>query len=197
MRKIITGIINLDINNIKSVCKATEIYSNCYVINDYRDFKKNTDCLILPGNGFFYEGAKNLKNKNLFDIIQKFALDKKKIIGICLGMHLLMENSEESPNIEGLGVIEGSVNKITNSKYKLPLLGWYDTKFKDNFFDQINLYYNNQFACNPRIKDLIIGNIGGDIPSIIKKDYIFGLQFHPEKSSNNGLKILEKILTKY
>ena len=68
---------------------------------------------------------------------------------------------------------------------------------KDNFFDQINLYYNNQFACNPRIKDLIIGNIGDDIPSIIKKDYIFGLQFHPEKSSDNGLKILEKILTKY
>jgi glutamine amidotransferase len=197
MRKIITGIINLDINNIKSVFKATEIFSKCYVINDYRDFKKNTDCLILPGNGFFYEGAKNLKNKNLFDLIQKFALDKKKIIGICLGMHLLMENSEESPNIEGLGIIEGSVNKITNSQYKLPLLGWYDTKFKDNFFDQINLYYNNQFACNPRIKDLIIGNIGDDIPSIIKKDYIFGLQFHPEKSSDNGLKILEKILTKY
>ena len=58
MRKIITGIINLDINNIKSVFKATEIFSKCYVINDYRDFKKNTDCLILPGNGFFYEGAK-------------------------------------------------------------------------------------------------------------------------------------------
>ena len=196
MRKIITGIINLDINNIKSVFKATEIFSECYILNDYRDFKKNTDCLILPGNGFFYEGAKNLKNKNLFDIVKKFALDKKKIIGICLGMHLLMESSEESSNIEGLGIIEGSVNKITNDKYKLPLIGWYETKFNDNFYNQTNLYYNNQFACNPKMKDLIIANIERDIPSVIKKDNVFGLQFHPEKSSDNGLKILEKILKK-
>ena len=108
-----------------------------------------------------------------------------------------MESSEESPNIEGLGIIEGSVNKITNNKYKLPLLGWYETKFEDNFFNQTNLYYNNQFVCNPRIKDLIIANIESDIPSIIKKDNVFGLQFHPEKSSDNGLKILEKIFKKY
>lgn len=197
MSQSITGIINLNINNIKSVYNASSKFSKCYIINDYKDFKKNTECLIIPGNGFFYEGIKNLRNKNLFEIIQDFAFNKKKLIGICLGMQLFMDNSQESENIDGLGIIEGSVNKITNQNYKLPLLGWYNTKFKNNFFSDVNLYFNNKFVCNPTNKDTIIGYIENDIPAFIRKDNIFGIQFHPEKSSEDGLKFLEMILSKF
>ena len=197
MSKLITGIINLDINNIKSVYNASSKFSQCYIINDYKDFKQNTECLIIPGNGFFSEGIKNIKNKNLFEIIQKFAFDNKKIIGICLGMQLFMDKSEESTNINGLGIIKGSVNKITNKKYKLPLLGWYNTKFKNNFFNNVNLYFNNQFVCNPDNREVIIGYIENDIPAFIRQNNIFGTQFHPEKSAEDGLKFLEILLKKY
>ena len=194
MSKSVTGIIDLKINNIKSVLNASNLFSETYIINESKDFKKKTDNLILPGNGFFKEGVEKLKSKKLFSLIQNLADKEIKIIGICLGMQLLMDKSEESLNIKGLGIVKGDVNLIDNKKFKVPLLGWYETKFKEGIYRNSNLYFNNKFICNPKNKNIIHGYINNDLTAYFNDKNIYGLQFHPEKSSQQGLKILEKII---
>jgi len=185
-------ILDLEINNIKSVKSALDKFSKTKIIT-HQDQFTDADVLILPGNGSFKKGMEEVKKRGFEEIIKDYFYKKKKIISICLGLQLMMRESEEAKNIKGLNLIEGSVVKINDSSIKLPLLGWYDVSFKDDFYEDKSYFFNNNYMVNPINKDLIIGK-SNRISSFVKKNNFYGFQFHPEKSGKRGIELLKKTL---
>ena len=104
------SILDLEINNIKSIYNATKLFGNVNIVKNYKDLKKS-DIIILPGNGSFESGIKALRTKYLIDVINDYFHQNKKIIGICLGLQLLMTSSEEGGLCDGLNLIKGKVIK--------------------------------------------------------------------------------------
>lgn len=190
------GILNLEINNIKNIYAALKILGNAYIINNVNEYKSGTDLLVLPGNGKFEHGMKNIKLKKFDFLIKEISSNNKKILGICLGMQLMMNSSEESEKIEGLGIIDGSVKLISKDLAKIPLLGWYDVNFKDQTFKNNAFFFNNKYMVVPKDESLIIGKIEDKLPAVFYKKNIYGIQFHPEKSSKHGLEFLKLIIEK-
>jgi glutamine amidotransferase len=193
------SILNLKINNLKSLNFFFKQFGEVEFIDDYTSNISDSNVLIIPGNGSFKAGMETIKKNNLTETIFEFEQKNKKIIGICLGMQLLFNESDENKNIEGLKLINGTVKKISSEIYKLPLLGWYELQKNVNpNLSNKTFFFNNNYSVFSIDKTLEIGHINNQnnskICAIVKKNNIFGLQFHPEKSSNNGKKIIEIIL---
>ena len=192
MKKI--GILNLGINNIKSITNACKLIGKTIIINSHKDFNSDIEVLVLPGNGHFSVGMQSIKDLKFDQIINEFFKKKKKIIGICLGLQLLMNKSDEANNIKGLSLIDGEVKKIDPKKIKIPLLGWYTVNFDSEDIENKEFFFNNSYMVNLVNKDLIVGKIGNLVPAYIVQGNISGFQFHPEKSSHNGLELLKKVI---
>tara|TARA_Y100000816_G_scaffold230324_1_gene175510 strand:- start:1838 stop:2464 length:627 start_codon:yes stop_codon:yes gene_type:complete len=195
------GIINLKLNNIFSICQLFHFFnSKITIIDEYVNLKK-FDIIILPGDGAFKEGMKKLKNTNLKDQIISFSsLPKKKILGICLGMQLLLETSSEFGLSKGLGLIKGKVDKLPNNYALVPNIGWRKLKSKNKLFNKFNnkyFYFSHSFYAKPSKLSVVSSYIDfGNkkiCTSLIDKN-IFGIQFHPEKSHMDGIKLVKKIL---
>lgn len=202
MKKKFIGILDLNCNNIQSINESCKkIGYKTFVIKKNKDFKKNFSILVMPGVGSFLHAMKYIR-KNKIDIeIKKFIENKKnKIIGICLGMQLLFEESSEFGETKGIGLIKGNVKKLPTNK--VPVIGWNKIKFKKNKYDlkkfeQQFFYFVHSYYC----KSNEIFDFEGKSQSenfeylgCFKKENIFGLQFHPEKSHLPGLKLLNKVL---
>ena len=187
-------VLNLEINNIKSICSALRLIGDVVIVKKFtRKFKVNdSDIIVVPGNGSFDYGIKMLRKKN-FDIFLKEYFGKNKIIGICLGMQIMCTSSEEGKE-KGLGLINLKVKKIPEKKIKLPLLGWYDVKFRDNYFKTKSFYFNNNY-CYEKKKSLTLGFLE-KVPVLIKFKNFYGFQFHPEKSGINGINLLRDMINK-
>lgn len=193
------SILNLKINNLKSLNFFFNQFGKVEFVDDHTSNISDSNVLIIPGNGSFKAGMETIKKNNLTETIFEFKQKNKKIIGICLGMQLLFNDSDENKNIEGLKLINGTVKKISSEIYKLPLLGWYELQKNGNpNLSNKTFFFNNNYSVFSIDKTLEIGHINNQnkskICAIVKKNNIFGLQFHPEKSSNNGKKIIEMIL---
>ena len=191
------GILDLGLNNLKSLVSFFKQFGEVSLINSCKDDISKFNTLILPGNGKFKSGMEIIKKK-FEKIILNFISNKKTLIGICLGMQLFFDKSEEDKNCKGLSLIKGEVKKINSSIYKLPLLGWYDINFKyDKKLLKHSFYFNNNYSVFSDDKNIEYGyienNKNQNICAIIKKNSIYGLQFHPEKSSYNGKIIMDKI----
>ena len=184
-------VLNLEINNIKSICGALKLIGDVLSIKKFtKKFKVNdSDVIVIPGNGSFDHGIEMVRKKN-FDILLKEHFGKNKIIGICLGMQIMCTSSEEGKE-KGLGLINLHVKKISEKKIKLPLLGWYDVKFKDNYFKTKSFYFNNNY-CYETKASITLGFLE-KIPSMIKFKNFYGFQFHPEKSGANGINLLKTV----
>ena len=187
-----TIILNLGINNIKSIKNASEKICNTKIINDKSEFI-DCDRIILPGNGSFQKGMEEIMKRGFDKIIKDFFKRKKKIIGICLGLQLMMKKSEESINTSGLSLINGKVIKINDTNLRLPLLGWYDVIFKNNMFQNKSYFFNNNYIVDVEDKNLSIGKLN-NLSAFIKKDNFYGFQFHPEKSGKHGIELLKKTI---
>ena len=187
-----TIILNLGINNIKSIKNASERICDTKVINDKSEFI-DCDKIILPGNGSFQKGMEEIMKRGFDIIIKDFFKRKKKIIGICLGLQLMMKNSEEADNTNGLGLIDGNVLKIKNPNLRLPLLGWYDVDFKSNIFENKSYFFNNNYIVDVKDKNLLFGKLD-NLSAFIKKDNFYGFQFHPEKSGKHGIELLKQTI---
>ena len=187
-----TIILNLGINNIKSIKNASEKICNTKIINDKSEFI-DCDRIILPGNGSFKKGMEEIMKRGFDKIIKDFFKRKKKIIGICLGLQLMMKKSEESINTSGLSLINGKVIKINDTNLRLPLLGWYDVIFKNNMFQNKSYFFNNNYIVDVEDKNLSIGKLN-NLSAFIKKDNFYGFQFHPEKSGKHGIELLKKTI---
>jgi glutamine amidotransferase len=209
MDKISVGIIDYGIGNIKSIINAIEEIGATPILTSKEKEILSLDTLILPGVGAFKMGMENLRIKKLIDPIYKFVEMKKPFLGICLGMQMLLDESEEFELTKGLGLIQGRVNKIyinDNPKVKLPHVGWNtieinNNKTKDNIFVDIktksDVYFVHSYIANPIHKENILTITEYEgltfCSSIVNKN-VFGFQFHPEKSGATGLKILNNFI---
>ena len=202
------SIINYGMNNLYSVQNACYNEKINSIITDDHDKILNSKIAILPGVGAFKEAIYNIKKKKLDKTILNFINSGKPFFGICLGMQLLFNESEEFGSTKGLGVFEGKVIKFKSNKIKniiVPHVGWnkitfnennYKSSVMKNNFDNDFMYFVHSFHVLPEIKDvqLTSTNYGGiNFCSAIKKDNITAFQFHPEKSGIAGKKIFKEI----
>lgn len=192
-------IIDYNVGNTYSVANAISRlgYRKLKISNSEADIK-NADALILPGVGAFDEAISNLKAFNLVDLLSDQVLVKKKhLLGICVGMQLLATSSTENGFYEGLNFIPGQVVKLElPQNLPVPHVGWNDLKVEsesDLFLktgNGSNFYFDHSyhFECDKRYQ-LTTCNYGIDVVAAVNKENIFGVQFHPEKSQSNGLKL--------
>ncbi len=200
-----TGIINYGLGNLGSLNRIIlNMGFNVKIINSPLEIL-NLDRIILPGVGSFNAAMKLLKKGNWIEPLSEYALIKKKnFFGICLGMQLLSSSSSEHEKTLGLNFIEGEVINLKqlNCRERVPHMGWNSVNFKsdskiikdiENFTD---FYFVHSYAFKPKDKRLIVATTKYEVEfcSIINKENIFGTQFHPEKSSKSGRKILENFL---
>lgn len=195
------GIINYGVGNLKSVKNSLDYLGipNSIVENPLE--LRNFDKLILPGVGAFGAAMEKLNKLGFAVKIKAFAKQSKSILGICLGMQLLFEESFEYGHHKGLGLIKGQVLpfKAKVKNLPIPLIGWNNitknntSPFLKNVDDNSCFYFVHSFYCEPNKKSVIIAsaNYGLDFPAIIHENNIFGCQFHPEKSQSAGLQILK------
>ena len=194
------AVIDYDAGNIMSVCKALDFLGEKYVFTRDRDVILSADKAILPGVGAFGDAVSNLKNYGLVDVIKEFVKSGKPFLGICLGMQLIFEESEESPGVEGLSLLKGKCLKIPADKgLKVPQIGWNSLSFpkKSKLFNGVADGAFVYFVHSYYIKADDFSDVaatceyGVNVHAAVEKDNIFGCQFHPEKSSETGLKILK------
>jgi len=194
-------IIDYGAGNLFSVKKALEYFNADVQISDNGKIILKSDGIILPGVGAFGAGIKLLEKKNLKDSIAEAVRRRVPLLGVCLGLQLLFEESEESPGMNGLGIIKGRVKRLPDG-LPLPHIGWNEVHIvketpilkgikRDNFFYFVHSYY-----AEPYQEDSIYGitDYGIEFPSVISQDRIFAVQFHPEKSGSEGLKIYKNFL---
>ncbi len=194
-------IIDYGAGNLFSVRKAIEYFDIDVVISDNPEDILKAEGLILPGVGAFGWGMKLLEEKRLCESIREAVNKGIPLLGVCLGLQLLFEESEESPDVSGLGFIRGRVKRLPND-LPLPHIGWNQVKIiKDTpIFKGINqnsfFYFVHSYYGEPLDRDSVYGitEYGIEFPSVICKENIFAVQFHPEKSSSEGLKIYRNFL---
>ena len=206
------AVIDYGSGNLKSAAKALEAAANNINLDSKiivtSDPKIIKECkkIILPGQGSFrdcYLGIKKIVG--LEDALNEFVLVKKRpIFGICVGMQLFGDIGYETQETRGFGWINGEVRKINNinKTLKLPHMGWNQIELKKDFVlfsnlkNKSHMYFVHSYELITKEKDCIVAttNYGNSITVAVAKENIFGTQFHPEKSQNNGLKILENFL---
>ncbi len=199
------AIVDYNMGNLASVKNAfAKLGETAVVESDPAKFKEY-DKLILPGVGAFGDAMEHLRERNMIDALKEYANSGKYMLGICLGMQLLFESSEEFGFHEGLGLIKGSVTAFDTSKFseplKVPHMGWNRMFTKnhplfENLDEEHYLYFVHTYHVNCTNEEDIIGrtNYGYDFTSAVAHNNVMGIQPHPEKSHENGLKILENFI---
>ena len=198
-------IVDYGMGNVQSVKNALEFLGYEALISRKEEDIRNAEKLILPGVGAFIDGMKNLEIFNLKEILYDEVINKKKpLLGICLGMQLLAQDSEEGGYYKGLGWIYGNVKqlKIKLKESKIPHVGWNNIKIQredallKGIPDDSDFYFIHSYHVVPIDKTMITStcDYGAEFVSTMSKDNIFATQFHPEKSQDKGLKILENFM---
>ena len=198
------AIIDYGMGNIHSVQKALESMGAKTVVTNKPADIKACDKAVLPGVGAFDDAMQELKKQNLISTLTEHIKNKKIFLGICLGMQLLFESSEEARESKGLGILKGTVNKFENKdNLKVPHMGWNQLKVKNtscpllkDIPDNSYVYFCHSYYPKPQDERIIAAttDYGVDFTSILWQDNIYGAQFHPEKSQETGLKILRNFV---
>lgn len=196
------SILNYEVGNLMSLKRAFDyIGVRSRITSKKKDIMSSTH-LILPGVGSFGNAIKILKSKKLDRIIYEYVKTNKPILGICLGMQLLFDKSDEFGKHDGLGIIEGEVKKISIRKISTPIIGWHKINFIKNHIhtfskkgtNKQDFYFLHSYQCIPIDKRYILADYKLDkknnVAAVIRKKNIYGCQFHPEKSSMQGINFL-------
>jgi len=199
------AIVDYNMGNLASVQNAfAKLGEETVVENNPLKFK-DYDKLILPGVGAFGDAMEHLKERNMIEALREYAASGKYMLGICLGMQLLFESSEEFGEHEGLGIIKGHVKAFEKAKFseplKVPHMGWNRMFTKEhplfkNLDENHYLYFVHTFHVTCKNEADIIGrtNYGYEFTSAVAHENVMGIQPHPEKSHENGLHILENFI---
>lgn len=198
------GIIDYNMGNLASVYNACALLdAKAAVVKDPNELKQ-FDRIILPGVGAFGDAMEHLNKTGMKEAIHNFAQSGKPMIGICLGMQLLFERSNEFGEHKGLELIEGEVVKFDKSHMhediKIPHMGWNTIETKTsllfNGLENPYLYFVHSFHAKTKASNIIGHTMYGyEFASAVNKDNIYGLQPHPEKSHDNGLRILKNFMS--
>ena len=193
------AIIDYSAGNLHSVKNALDYCQTPCVISKDKDEIMAADRVILPGVGAFGDAMASLKKEGLVNTIGDFIETGKPFLGICLGLQLLFESSEESPGVAGLGLLQGKVLRLPDCGLKIPHIGWNDlTLHKTNgIFGGINnnpyMYFVHSYYLHAEDFSIVsaTAHYGTEIHAAVAKDNLFATQFHPEKSGDIGLQILK------
>ena len=192
------GIVDYRMGNLASVGKALERSGASPVVSDDPEVLNDSDLLVLPGVGNFAAGMHHLTELDLADLVAKWAADEKPLLGICMGMQMLFDDSEEGPS-SGLGILGGRVEKF-RTDLKVPHMGWNTIEAAGSqvfeAFDGKSFYFVHSFVCVPSQADGGASTeYGQRFCSAVDAGHIVGVQFHPEKSSTDGLALLAAIVS--
>lgn len=193
------AIIDYGAGNLNSIQKALEFVGEKTVILEEgknKDLDKYAG-LVLPGVGAFPGAMTRLKENNFVDFIEKFVATGKPFLGVCLGMQLLFEWGYEDQKTAGLGLLKGNITKM-ETEYKIPHMGWNQLEIikNDPLFKGLpenpHFYFVHSYQLE-EVTDEVLATVGygTTVPAVIKKDNVIAFQFHPEKSGDNGIQLLE------
>jgi imidazole glycerol-phosphate synthase subunit HisH len=198
-RKQMIAIVDYDAGNLKSVSKALDALGQENIITGDAQQILAADKVILPGVGSFGDAMTQLKSRGLDQVLKQVAAEGKPLLGICLGLQVLFESSEESPGVEGLGILKGKVLRIPDAEgLKIPHVGWNSLHLQNNgrLFEGLKedsyVYFVHSYylkAEDPQIVKAVT-EYGVSIDASVESGNVFACQFHPEKSSDVGAKIL-------
>jgi len=197
------AILDYDAGNIKSVEKALNFLGEDAVITKDRDLIMSSDKVILPGVGCFKDAMDKIRDYKLDNVIYDVVDSGKPFLGICLGLQLLYKTSEESPGATGLGILDGEIIRIPDAPgLKIPQIGWNSLNITDGAklfkgIEQNSYVYfvHSYYLKSKNIEDVAATtHFSVDIHASVEHGNVFACQFHPEKSSTVGLKILQNFI---
>jgi glutamine amidotransferase len=195
----VIAIVDYGMGNRRSVEKAVERVTRATpaLTGDHATLR-GADGLVLPGVGAFPEAMRRLRAEGLDDLLRERAAGGVPLLGLCLGMQLLLDSSDEHEGATGLGLIPGHVRRLDARGLKLPHIGWNEVRWVrsspliDGLPNPSTFYHVHSFVCEPADSGDVLGvsDYGSEFASVLARDQVFGAQFHPEKSSTHGLALL-------
>lgn len=197
------AIIDYDAGNIKSVEKALDLLGQNVVITGEPEKIQEADKVILPGVGAFGDAMANLRRTGLDHVIRQVTERGTPFLGICLGLQLLFERSDEAPGVEGLGILKGEILRIPDKEgLKIPHMGWNSLHLENNgrLFRGVKegayVYFVHSYYLKAAEESIVKASTeySVHIHASVEKDNIFACQFHPEKSSDVGISILKNFV---
>ena len=173
--------------NLRSVAKALEAAGASVEVSGAPDVIERADALCVPGQGIFGRCMTNIESRGLSDLIRGWIGDERPYLGICLGMQVLFEQSEESGGVQGLGILRGEVRKLPADKVRVPHIGW-------NTVGSGYMYFDHSYAVHPADDSIVSGwsEHGERFAAQVETELLLGVQFHPEKSGSAGIDLLRK-----
>jgi len=204
MKPVTIAIVDYGIGNVQSIKNALLSIGVSSVLTNKEEEIMRADALILPGVGAFPKGMENLRQRGLESILEKFKNSGKPLLGICLGMQLLMEDSNEFGSTKGLGFIKGNVRKMEVVNEKLPHIAWSEILLTGNAKGFVQpagrFYFVHSYAVIPALEKNIFSTTlydGKVFCSAVIEGNILGFQFHPEKSGEAGLDLLRTFVERF
>lgn len=196
------GVIDYGMGNLYSVSKALERMNAEYVVSSDLSMLQKAKAYILPGVGAFKDAMAILTESKIADFLKEEVGKGKPLLGICLGMQLLFNESEENGWTEGLGFLNGQVKRIPGEELKVPHMGWNKLTFHRDHpllsgLKEDYVYFVHSYYAVTNDEDIVIASseYGVTVPAVVGNQHVFGCQFHPEKSGKLGLAILRNYLT--
>ena len=195
------AIIDYDAGNIKSVEKALDFLGESVVVTRDKQTILQADRVILPGVGAFGDAMEKIRRYHLESVLKEVVQNGTPFLGICLGLQLLFDSSEETPKAKGLGILKGKIVHIPDAKLKVPQIGWNSLHFPKNgrLFEGISenafVYFVHSYYLLAE-EDIVTATTeyGVEINGSLEKGNVYACQFHPEKSSKVGLRMLENFI---
>ncbi len=198
------GIVDYGSGNLRSVSKALDTVGAHTRLVSTPAGLDAIDAIVVPGVGAFGDCARNLRATGLWEPLREWAAQDRPYLGICLGYQLLFESSEETPGVEGLGLLPGAVRRFPRSALKVPHMGWNtlairrpDDRLYASLSDAPSVYFVHSYFPAPADSTLVSAtcDYGGDFAASVTRGRLSAVQFHPEKSQRTGLAILKNFVS--
>lgn len=192
-------VVDWGMGNLHSMAKALEAAGARAQITDSPRKIREASCVVLPGVGSFGQAMKEISQRHLGGALENCFADAKPFLGVCLGLQVLFERSEESRGARGLGILRGDVIRFSNKRLKVPHMGWNDvilSRGQSGLSKKASFYFVHSYYVRPTARGRVLGTTryGVNFPSLFHLENGWACQFHPEKSQKNGLSFLRAFL---